>query len=255
MRKLSFLALVLAMCLCLGACSSGEAPSVPEEPTTAVPEYSFINSDRYVQNGTTGIGYRVAIGDDATEEEMRAVFVELCSADSYDLHTVWFYGLPSDVEGVGSFSVGMLEEKSRGAEPVFTPCTYDADTIAALRERGAEIEQSDEARSIPRPSIQQEALVEENRFYPVDGAIFTTAANENGLADTPFWVRGEIVSRSDVGGYDTIQLSTEYGALYISAVSVNIPEIDEGAEITVYFVYSGFSDALDGPCGVYAYHE
>lgn len=38
-------------------------------------------------------------------------------------------------------------------------------------------------------------------------------------------------------------------------VSVNIPEIDEGAEITVYFVYSGFSDALDGPCGVYAYHE
>ena len=83
----------------------------------------------------------------------------------------------------------------------------------------------------------------------------TTAANENGLADTPFWVRGEIVSRSDVGGYDTIQLSTEYGALYMSAVSVNIPEIDEGAEITVYFVYSGFSDALDGPCGVYAYHE
>lgn len=221
MRKLSFLALVLAMCLCLGACSSGEAPSVPEEPTTAVPEYSFINSDRYVQSGTTGIGYRVAIGDGATEEEMRAVFGELCSADSYDLHTVWFYGLPSDVEDVGSFSVGMLEEKSRGAEPVFTPCTYDADTIAALRERGAEIEQSD----------------------------------ENGLADTPFWVRGEIVSRSDVGGYDTIQLSTEYGALYISAVSVNIPEIDEGAEITVYFVYSGFSDALDGPCGVYAYHE
>ena len=229
MRKLSFLALVLAMCLCLGACSSGEAPSVPEEPTTAVPEYSFINSDRYVQNGTTGIGYRVAIGDGATEEEMRAVFGELCSADSYDLHTVWFYGLPSDVEDVGSFSVGMLEEKSRGAEPVFTPCTYDADTIAALRERGAEIEQSDEARSIPHPSIQQEALVEENRFYPVDGVIFTTAADENGLV--------------------------EYGALYISAVSVNIPEIDEGAEITVYFVYSGFSDALGGPCGVYAYYE
>ena len=115
MRKLSFLALVLAMCLCLGACSSGEAPSVPEEPTTAVPEYSFINSDRYVQNGTTGIGYRVAIGDGATEEEMRAVFWELCSADSYDLHTVWFYGLPSDVEDVGSVSVGMLEDKSRGA--------------------------------------------------------------------------------------------------------------------------------------------
>lgn len=63
MRKLSFLALVLAMCLCLGACSSGEAPSVPEEPTTAVPEYSFINSDRYDQNGTDRVGYSVAIGD------------------------------------------------------------------------------------------------------------------------------------------------------------------------------------------------
>lgn len=154
------------------------------------PGISFINSDRYVQNGTTGIGYRVAIGDDATEEEMRAVFVELCSADSYDLHTVWFYGLPMRTSATcGSFSVGMLEEKSRGAEPVFTPCTYDADTIAALRERGAEIEQSDEARSIPRPSIQQEALVEENRFYPVDGAIFTTAANENGLAVPRFGSR------------------------------------------------------------------
>ena len=70
MRKLSFLALVLAMCLCLGACSSGETPSVPEEPTTAVPEYSFINSDRYVQNGTTGIGYRVAIGDGANDIPM-----------------------------------------------------------------------------------------------------------------------------------------------------------------------------------------
>ena len=70
-------------------------------------------------------------------------------------------------------------------------------------------------------------------------------------------LRGELdrIITSDVGGYDTIQLSTEYGALYISAVSVNIPEIDEGAEITVYFVYSGFSDALGGPCGVYAYHE
>lgn len=256
-RRVSLLAFTLALCLCLSACSSGgESAPAPEEPTLGGPEYSLINSDEYVQGGETGIGYRVAIGDGATEEEMRAVFSDLCSGDVYSLHTVWFYGLPGDVEDIGSFSVGMLEEESSGKEPVFTPCNYDADLIAALREKAKAPEESEgAARSIPSPTIKQEALVENNRFEPVDEIIFSTPASENGLGDTPFWVEGEVVSRSDLGGYDTIQLSTEYGDLYISAAFIDFQEISEGDEATVFFVYSGFSDALGAPCGVYVYHE
>lgn len=255
-RRFSLLAFALSFCLCLSACSSGgKSVPVPEESTPAVPEYSLINSDEYVQGGETGIGYRVAIGDGATEEEMRAVFSDLCSGDVYSLHTVWFYGLPGDVEDIGSFSVGMLEDTS-GKEPVFTPCNYDADLIAALRAKAKSPEESgDAARSIPSPTIKQEALVENNRFEPVDEIIFSTPASENGLGDTPFWVEGEFESRSDLGGYDTIQLSTEYGDLYISAAFIDFPEISEGDEATVFFVYSGFSDALGAPCGVYVYHE
>lgn len=255
-RRFSLLAFALSLCLCLSACSSGgKSVPVPEESAPAVPEYSLINSDEYVQGGETGIGYRVAIGDGATEEEMRAVFSDLCSGDVYSLHTVWFYGLPGDVEDIGSFSVGMLEDTS-GKEPVFTPCNYDADLIAALRAKTKSPEESgDAARSIPSPTIKQEALVENNRFEPVDEIIFSTPASENGLGDTPFWVEGEVVSRSNLGGYDTIQLSTEYGDLYISAAFIDFPEISERDEATVFFVYSGFSDALGAPCGVYVYHE
>ena len=120
-RRFSLLAFALSLCLCLSACSSGgKSVPVPEESTPAVPEYSLINSDEYVQGGETGIGYRVAIGDGATEEEMRAVFSDLCSGDVYSLHTVWFYGLPGDVEDIGSFSVGMLEDTS-GKERVLRP--------------------------------------------------------------------------------------------------------------------------------------
>ena len=94
-RKLFFFGACACYVLMPRACSSGEAPSsAREEPTTAVPEYSFINSDRYVQNRTTGI--EVSRGNRRRRDRggNEAVFVELCSADSYDLHAVWFLRPP-----------------------------------------------------------------------------------------------------------------------------------------------------------------
>ena len=110
-------------------------------------------------------------------------------------------------------------------------------------------------RKIPNPTFKQEALVPDNYFEPVDDEIFTTTAEENGLGDTAFYADGEIVSRSDIGGYDTIQVATEAGDLYISAVLVDLPEISEGEAVTVYFVYTGWSDSLGGACGAFVYCE
>lgn len=261
MKKALCLFLSLFLVVFLPACSSDSGNAPPPEVSSAVetppavPEYDLINSDEYVQGGKNGIGYRVAIGDDATEEEMRAVFSALCSGDSYALHTVWYYGLASDVETIGSFSVGMLEEVSPGADPEFTPCTYGEEIIASLRGQGSDVSASEDVRSIPDPSLSQEALVPENAFSPAPSELFSTTAEENGLADTAFYADGEIVSRSDVGGYDTIQVATEEGDLYISAVLVDLPEISEGEAVTVYFVYTGWSEKLGGACGAYVYSE
>lgn len=259
MKKALCLFLVLSLLSLLPACSSGGGDAPPPEVSSSsemppdAPEYELINSDEYVQGGKNGIGYRVAIGDDATEEDMRAVFSDLCSGDSYALHTVWFYGLASDVETIGSFSVGMLEEVSPGSDPEFTPCTYGEELIASLRDQGGD--SVGDVRSIPDLSIMQEALVPDNSFSLAPVEIFSTTAEENGLGDMAFYASGEIVSRSDVGGYDTIQVATEAGDLYISAVLVDLPEISDGEAVTVYFVYTGWSDSLGGACGAYVYSE
>lgn len=110
-------------------------------------------------------------------------------------------------------------------------------------------------RKIPNPTFEQEALVPDNYFEPAPVEIFSTTAEENGLGDTAFYASGEIVSRFDVGGYDTIQVATEAGDLYISAVLVDLPEISDGEAVTVYFVYTGWSDSLGGACGAYVYSE
>ena len=123
MKKARFLLLFVFMFM-LSACSSG--PSVEVTPTPeptpleiVVPEYSLINQDKYTQYGLSGIGYRVEVDRNVSEEDMRAIFADLCSGDTYDLHTVWFYEFASDIEDVGSFTVGMLEEESKGDNPAF----------------------------------------------------------------------------------------------------------------------------------------
>ena len=112
-----------------------------------------------------------------------------------------------------------------------------------------------EIRTIPDPTIQQMALAPDNYFEPVKDVIFSTTASENGLGDTAFYVSGEVLSRFDVSGYDTIQVSAEYGDLYISDVLAPIDGVSVGDSIDGFFVYTGWSEDLDGACGAYVYHE
>lgn len=253
------------LCLFLCACGGDPTPAPVDPPVVEpapaasvapVPPYSFISADRYVSGGKEGRGYRVEISESASEEDMRAVFADLTSGDGYPLHTVWFYGQASDVDAVGAYTVGMLEEVSPGSAPVFTACTLDAATIAAFRDKASgETAAAALARSIPSPSFTQEALVPDNSFSPAPAVIFSTTADENGLADSAYFAEGEVVSREEAGGYDTIRLSTPDGDLYISAVSVPFGEIAEGDSATVFFVYAGWSNSLEAPAAVYVYHE
>ena len=256
-RAALLLALVLTLSLCSCGPAPGPSPTPSSDPTSAaspapVPPYSLINSDEYVSGSSKGVGYRVEIGDGATDEDMRAVFAELAAVGSYDIHTVWFYGLASDVEAVGAYTVGMIEEPSPGEAPVFTAADYDAATLAALRERAQE---GEEARSVPSPSVAQEALVPDNSFMAAPGELFTTPAEENGLGDRAFYAEGMVEEVGELAGSDAFRLSTDAGEIWVSAVVVPLGGVAQGDEIAAFFVYLGWSDELGMAVGSYVYHE
>ena len=219
-KSIAFL-VAIAFSLSLAACGGSADPEVSEPsadisapeasvPGPDVPDYRLIDSSEYSRDGKDCVGYRVEIAEDASEEDMRAVFSELSAADAYYLHTVWYYGLASDVETIGSYTVGQLEEVAEGSEPVFTAPALSAAEIAALREGSAA------DRSIPAPTIKQEALVPENLFTPAPEELFSTPASENGLGDSAFYVEGKIEEvpagphrrqlRPGKAGHDLLQL-------------------------------------------------
>lgn len=268
MKKRVSLLVPVVLVLSLCACSPGAAVSTatpepsPLETEAVVPEYSLINSDEYTQGGKAGIGYRVEIGDEASEEDMMAVFADLCSGDAYALHTVWFYGLASDVEDVGHFTVGMIEEGGQGADPTFTPCTYGAELIASMRERAAE-EAALAAlnRSIPAEvwTWKHDSLLHNNIFSPVDELVFVQPKKNEVLVGrgSLFFVDGDVSAFVDSFGKTYIQFSTDYGDLYLasSAGWFDFGDISQGDTATIYFSYSEWSVLLDGPVGEYVYHE
>ena len=254
-RAALFLALILALSLCSCGPARGASSTPSPEPTpstVSAPPYSLINSDEYVSGSAKGVGYRVEIGDGASEEDMRAVFAELAAVGSYDVHTVWFYGLASDVEAAGVYTVGMIEEPGPGEAPVFTAADFDAATLASLRERA---QADSEARSIPSPSFQQEALVPDNSFMKAPGELFTTPASENGLGDQAFYAEGTVEEVAEISGKDAFRLSTDAGEIWVSAVTVPLGEVAQGDEVVAFFVYLGWSDALEKAVGSYVYHE
>lgn len=256
-RTALFLALILTLSLCSCGPALGPSPTpssdpTPPAPSVSVPPYSLINSDEYVSGPSKGVGYRVEIGDEATEEDMRAVFAELAAVGSYDIHTVWFYGLASDVEAVGAYTVGMIEESSPGEAPVFTAADYDAATLAALRGRA---QGGEDTRSVPSPSVAQEALVPDNSFMAAPGELFTTPAEENGLGDRAFYAEGMVEAVGELAGSDAFRLSTDAGEIWVSAVVVPLEEVAQGDEIAAFFVYLGWSDELGMAVGSYVYHE
>lgn len=252
-------ALFLALILVFSLCSCGPAPgasttpsSEPTTPTVSAPPYTLINSDEYVSGSAKGVGYRVEIGDGASEEDMRAVFAELAAVGSYDVHTVWFYGLASDVEAAGVYTVGMIEEPGPGEAPIFTAADFDASTLAALRDRA----QADgETRSIPSPSVAQEALVPDNSFMRAPAELFSTPADENGLGDRAFYAEGTVEEVAEIAGSDAFRLSTDAGEIWVSAVVIPLGEVAQGDEVVAFFVYLGWSDELGKAVGSYVYHE
>lgn len=259
------LAGILSLSLC--SCSPGPAGTTPTpEPSPleeiAVPEYSLINYDEYTQYGASGIGYRVEVSRDTSEEGMRAIFSELCSGDTYALHTVWFYELASDIEDIGSFTVGMLEEKSKGVDPSFTPCSYEPELLASMREKAAaEAALAALNRSIPSNAWtwKHDSLLPENSFLPIDELLFVQPQKDENPIErgSLFFVSGEVSAFVDSFGKDYIQLSTEYGNLYLvsSPGWFDFGEISEDDSVTIFFSYNEWSFILDGPVGEYIYHE
>lgn len=271
LKKALCLFLSLFLVVFLPACSSdsGNAPP-PEVSSTAetapdpIPESDnpLLSSEFTVCDVLSGtgkiIGSRGSVSvsktdlPDLSSPEFAAYMTEFVdnriSGNKYNYVTIFFD------DGTGFIFPG-------GNDTLCVYCRPDSDGSQSTLSLG-ECSRADgfqfidyEIRSIPDFTIKQEALVGENYFEPVPSEIFSTTAEENGLADMSFYADGEIVSRSDVGGYDTIQVATEEGDLYISAVLVDLPEISEGEAVTVYFVYTGWSDMLGGACGAYVYSE
>ncbi len=138
MKKTLCFALALVFSVSLTACGqSNTSIDLANSPAEIqeIPTYDLIDRDAYYRDGKECMGYRIEIGDSATEDDMRAVFNDFISSSSYSYHlyTIWFYGLASDISDVGGYTVGMLEQTSPDQDPVFTPPSYDRDTIETMR--------------------------------------------------------------------------------------------------------------------------
>lgn len=272
MKKNFCLFLVFALLSLLPACSSdnGNAPPLEisaavETPPNSIPESKnpLLLSEFTVHDVLSGIGEK-KIGSRGAVSVSKADLPELStpefaaymeefvdtrvSGNGYNWVTVFFD------DGTGFIFPGGNDSLGVYCRPDFDGAQSTRSLGECSRANGFQFVDYG-IRRIPNPTFRQEALVPDNYFEPVDDVIFSTTAEENGLGDTAFYASGEIVSRSDVGGYDTIRVATEAGDLYISAVLVDPPEISDGEAVTVYFVYTGWSDSLGGACGAYVYSE
>lgn len=274
MKKISVFLFSLAVCLSLCACSSG-APEVSSSDDSAPPSEPVLSesppsdtSNPLLLNDFQVIGLQSGSGEDIGRRGYlyvsRQSLPELSSPDFSEMlsefmdqrisGTDYNYTIVDFGDGMGLHIIGDMS--------VVFYSELDGDMAGASY--GCFVRDSAEEefsftdfhiRKIPDMTIKQKALVSSNYFEPAPETIFSTPASENGLQDTAFYVEGEVVSRSDVGGYDTIQLKAESGMIYISSVSVPLPEISEGEHITAFFVYMGWSDSLEGACGSYVYSE
>ena len=271
MKKFLFLLVSLCLICSLSACSETPADSIPPADSSAaeVPPDLSPESDNPlllseftvcdVLSGTgKKIGSRGAVSvnksdlPDLSSPEFAAYMTEFVdsriSGNEYNYVTVFFD------DGTGFIFPG-------GNNTLAVYCRPDSDGSQSTHSLG-ECSRTNgfqfvdyEIRSIPDLTIKQEALVPENYFEPAPSEIFSTTAEENGLGDMAYYAEGEIVSRLDVSGYDTIQVTTPGGDLYISAAFIDLPDVSVGDPITVFFVYTGLSKSLNSPCGIYVYSE
>lgn len=69
---------------------------LPDDPVDKipVPQYTVGSHQEYVQQGYSGIAYRVFTADDLdslSDDQLKAIYKDVIKKDSYLLHTVWFY--------------------------------------------------------------------------------------------------------------------------------------------------------------------
>lgn len=263
------LAMALSLFGCSGAPETPAPTSSPEtpaaEPVVAVSDNPFLVAEFEVVDVLSGSGnnvlgergyIEVAKSDlpDFSSDEFSQFFSEFVNKRVKDQSYNWVSVIFDDDTGFCFISsadywatYGDLDEFGRITDPL-GESSRNKDT-GLLEYRDFEI------RRISNPTLSQEALVPDNYFEPAQAKIFTTPASENNLGDIAFYVDGKVGERLEVGGYDTFRLSTEYGDIYLSAVLTAIGEVSEGDDITAFFVYTGWSDKLDGAAGAYLYHE
>ncbi len=220
-----------------------------------VPEYTYINYSEYQSEGVTGRAYRVQISSDATEEELFLVFDDLTAEDGYHIHTVWFYEEVIDVEVMGFYTVGMIEEELVGSTPTYTAVQWDKETLADMRAQ-FELEAAT-LRSISDDSfgVAEAFYSPDNEFLPTPIEIFSTTASENGLAENCYYIEGVVTSIESVSGYDHVFLDTEYGPIAIGSALISLPDVSEDDVVTVYFQYQGWSGVMEMCAGIFVYHE
>lgn len=91
-----------------------------ETETVNAPEYENVSNDEYVRDGKQCVSYRVSVSSDLTDDELTAVFNDVCNGDDYYLHTVYFYSNSDIANGGDAYDVAMLEETAAGSDPVIT---------------------------------------------------------------------------------------------------------------------------------------
>lgn len=89
------------------------------EETAAIPDYKNISNSEYARDGKKCITYRVSVSSDLSDDELTAVFNDVCN-DDYYLHTVFYYSSDDKAAGGDAYDVAMLEETAPGSDPVIT---------------------------------------------------------------------------------------------------------------------------------------
>lgn len=268
MRKAYWGLCIILLAIILSACGGKQSPtpddSIPAENEILDTDNPFLLADFSTAGVFSGSGDIIGtygyieVGKDQVPDFYSSDFshflAEFVDAKVRDSGRNWISIIFDD--GTGFCFVG-----SNGAAAVYGIVDEEGGVvkesgICMLSSETGEFEYTDFCiREIPNPDFLQEALAPENSFKPAPEEIFSTTAEENGYGDQTFYVEGEVTDRLEVSGFDTIQLTTEDGDLYVSAVLIDLPDVSIGDNITVFFVYTGRSIELDVACAAYVYSE
>ena len=85
---------------------------------TNLPNYKYIDSQKYVRDGKLCMAYRVVTKKNLSDNDLYKIFYHVCN-DNYYLHTIWFYSDPKKA-GNSEYDVAMLDETDRSKWPEIT---------------------------------------------------------------------------------------------------------------------------------------